>query len=166
MDLDSVEDESEDDGEDDEDEVTEADQKFIDDEEVDEEDGDPIAMAAIIKGSEVYHESSAELQDVISNYVKCAGQWDLVDRFQSGIMPETLPRFKKMIKEAARLGQVKKKFSKSEKGARPTLASNDTSPTTLLHLIAIWLCLFHSLRYQRAAVVATAIQEWQQLLRV
>jgi hypothetical protein len=166
VDLDSVEDESEDDGEDDEDEVTEADQKFIDDEEVDEEDGDPIAMAAIIKGSEVYHESSAELQDVISNYVKCAGQWDLVDRFQSGIMPETLPRFKKMIKEAARLGQVKKKFSKSEKGARPTLASNDTSPTTLLHLIAIWLCLFHSLRYQRAAVVATAIQEWQQLLRV
>eukprot|EP00035_Acanthoeca_spectabilis_P022204 m.442524 g.442524 ORF g.442524 m.442524 type:complete len:610 (-) comp18819_c0_seq1:6567-8396(-) len=107
-----VDDESEVEGEEDD-----ADRDFIDDDGDSDEFTDPVAMAAIVKGKNMYAGSSQELRDLIDNYTKCAGQWDLIDRFQPGITEETLARFKKLIKDAAKKGQVQLKFSKTDKAA-------------------------------------------------
>mmetsp|Transcript_8098 Transcript_8098/g.23898 ORF Transcript_8098/g.23898 Transcript_8098/m.23898 type:complete len:491 (-) Transcript_8098:4493-5965(-) len=112
------EEENNEDEDEDNEEETDADRAFIDDS-VDDEgaEADPIAMAEITKGKAAYSGTSQELRDLILNFEKCAGQWDLIDRFQPGLTKETLPRFKKMIKKAAKRGQVSLQFSKAERAA-------------------------------------------------
>lgn len=94
-------------------------------------------MAAIVKGKNMYAGSSQELRDLIDNYTKCAGQWDLVDRFQPGITEETLARFKKLIKDAAKKGQVQLKFSKTDKGKA---RARQHTCHEYLHMLLLFSC--------------------------
>eukprot|EP00040_Diaphanoeca_grandis_P018266 m.95979 g.95979 ORF g.95979 m.95979 type:complete len:278 (+) comp26857_c0_seq1:134-967(+) len=69
--------------------------------------------------------SAAEEEDLVKNYVKCAGNWEFVLKFQACSDESDLPRFKKIIASYCKRGLVKT-FSKAERAAR--LAELEAEP--------------------------------------
>ena len=75
------------------------------------------AVKQVGKAAKKYRGTDAERRDLLKNYAKTKGNWDLLLQFQPSASDEDLPRLQKLVKQAIKEGHAQK-YSKSERAER------------------------------------------------
>ena len=78
---------------------------------VDDSTGEPTMLEKIKEigqSMSKYKDSEDEQKDLLENYNKCAGNWDLILQFQPGSSEEDLPRYKKQMKKLIKAKKAKR----------------------------------------------------------